>query len=705
MPENVMNAVPNRRSLRCLAACLSLGQAAAACAATTYYWPELPIGAVPPCNGSLQACIDGTAAGDTIVIEGAVQSDLVHRYSSVTINEDVFITHALTLLGDPAVDAVFGAGHTITVQSPSAGDVSTTLRHLVLNGGAIFMQDNSPAASTFTVEEIRVHEMLASADCAIDVRSSGAVLQTVNISGSTLDFTRPYASGAQPAAICVLGSSGTLTVNIYNNRVHAFNTSLVGGISQNNVLAGGTAAIYGNSVYGAGFEVGISAGSNPGAAAGTLYVHDNWVSGQTASHFSISAAMAVFPESTDVHVTNNTLVHNVTGLLIYDEGGAAPTGRFANNVIAFNSGRGVVQASTFTGIGNRNNMVYANPINQYTPGPGTLTVDPQLMALDDARLRSTSPAIDAGNNADVPGFSSDADAETRIANGTVDIGAYEYRGQQTIVHTAASNNTVFNYSDVSLNSVDTGSLLLATPHHDDAVSTTEATQNVGVYFSGDVGAPWAVYYENNTVPMTVGRRFSVTNIGFGAARFLHASTLGNDVGAFSQLSNASLPNLNGLVLGVTHNYNPGGVGGTYDDERVGFDFFSGHWYLQNQNGADDFQSGRYFNVLVEPLLTVNAFKATVGSDAIARLQLSHRLLDDNPCAAPQVFRDSTSVVNDTALSVQYVRGTGGAPGHWFVVAEGSGATFPAGAVFNVIVDGAQANACSDDNIFADGFDG
>jgi hypothetical protein len=39
------------------------------------------------------------------------------------------------------------------------------------------------------------------------------------------------------------------------------------------------------------------------------------------------------------------------------------------------------------------------------------------------------------------------------------------------------------------------------------------------------------------------------------------------------------------------------------------------------------------------------------------------------------------------------------------VAEGSGATFPAGAVFNVIVDGAQADACRDVSIFADGFDG
>ena len=41
--------------------------AATSHAATTYYWPELPLSATPPCGGSLQACIDGTAAGLHVV--------------------------------------------------------------------------------------------------------------------------------------------------------------------------------------------------------------------------------------------------------------------------------------------------------------------------------------------------------------------------------------------------------------------------------------------------------------------------------------------------------------------------------------------------------------------------------------------------------------------------------------------------------------
>ncbi|HZP66093.1 MAG TPA: choice-of-anchor Q domain-containing protein [Rudaea sp.] len=701
-----MNRMLPPSSGLCIASALLLGVCAVSPAsATTYIWPELPLGATPPCNGTLQACINGTVAGDTVLIEGAVQPDLVDRYGSVLINETLTIPHALTLMGDTNVDAVFGTGHSITAATDVTGDQSITLRHLVLQGGSIVLTDNSTAASTFTVEDIRMDEMLAGSDCAINLGGNGTLQLTVNVGNNTLELRQPYTSGF-PFGICVLGSSsGVLTTNIYDNRVHAENGALFGGISQNNAMSAGTATIDGNTVTGAGFDRGITVGPIPGAPAASIYVHDNWVAGQTGFHVSTPAALLVQPQNSTVHLTNNTLVYGRSGLMLIANSGTAPSGTIANNLIAFNTVSGIVIPPAFSGIGNHNNLVYANASNTYTPGAGTLTVDPMLNGVRDARLRSGSPAIDAGSNADVPGLSADADAEPRIANGVVDIGAYEFRGQETIVHTADAGNTVFNYSNVALPALDSGALLLATPHHDPAIPVAEATQNVGVFYSAAPGAPWAVYYENPGVAMTPGRRFSVTSIGFGAARFLHTSTLANDVNNFSQLSNATLPNLTGLVLGVTHNYNPGGVSGTYDDERLGFTFQSGHWYLENQNGADDFPSGRYFNVLVEPLLALNAFKATVGAAPAASLVLPHRLLDDNPCAAPQVFRDSTTGVNDTALSVDYQRGSGGAPGHWYVVAEGSSAMFPAAAAFNVIVDGAQANACRDDVIFANGFDG
>jgi hypothetical protein len=122
--------------------------------------------------------------------------------------------------------------------------------------------------------------------------------------------------------------------------------------------------------------------------------------------------------------------------------------------------------------------------------------------------------------------------------------------------------------------------------------------------------------------------------------------------------------------------------------------------------------GVSFNVVVAPFFaTANAFQI-VSPTAASRVPLSHFLLDDNPCAAPQVSRVDTPLTSaglvddDVPLSVDYSAGIGAAPGHWFIRAEGIGSpAFPAGAAFNVLVPGTQASACRDnDRIFANGYE-
>ena len=56
--------------------------------------------------------------------------------------------------------------------------------------------------------------------------------------------------------------------------------------------------------------------------------------------------------------------------------------------------------------------------------------DPQFVNATggDYHLKDTSPCIDAGDNGSVPsGVDKDLDGNPRIANGTVDIGAYEHQ--------------------------------------------------------------------------------------------------------------------------------------------------------------------------------------------------------------------------------------------------------------------------------------
>jgi hypothetical protein len=68
--------------------------------------------------------------------------------------------------------------------------------------------------------------------------------------------------------------------------------------------------------------------------------------------------------------------------------------------------------------------------NSYvSPGAGVISANPQFVnpLAGDFHLQSTSPALNSGNNAAVPGnVLTDLDGNPRIASGTVDMGAYEY---------------------------------------------------------------------------------------------------------------------------------------------------------------------------------------------------------------------------------------------------------------------------------------
>jgi hypothetical protein len=191
---------------------------------------------------------------------------------------------------------------------------------------------------------------------------------------------------------------------------------------------------------------------------------------------------------------------------------------------------------------------------------------------------------------------------------------------------------------------------------------------------------------------------------------VHTSTVANTTANYTMLDN---PELNGhaeAIAFVTHNWNPGGVGGTYHDHRIGLEYFGTHWYVRNEDLAD-MAAGVAFNIVIaNPFTSINAWVEHVGAAPAAELKLEHPILDDNPCASVQVTRaDGTysvgTVSDDVAFVLAYREGSFGATGHWYIDAVGAGSpTFPANAAFNVMVQGAQADACRDDRIFANSFE-
>jgi hypothetical protein len=135
--------------------------------------------------------------------------------------------------------------------------------------------------------------------------------------------------------------------------------------------------------------------------------------------------------------------------------------------------------------------------------------------------------------------------------------------------------------------------------------------------------------------------------------------------------------------------------------------------VRNEDGSA-MPANLSFNLMLAPLLSPNALQLSPGGQSVRELRIEHPLLDDNACAAPVVGRvddplDGLTVNNPQRYSLEYRAASGaGAPGRWFIVAEGSGTpVFPPNVAFNLIVDGAQAERCRaprDERIFRNGFE-
>lgn len=661
--------------------------------AATLIWPVV-IG--PGCNGSLQECINGATAGDTVRI---VNDDLLTPDGYTAIDEEIEIFKSLTLEAAPGVDAVFAPGRMLLVESPNTGAMVVTLRRLTLQGDLVRVNHFSSAPGTYTLDRIRVDE-LPITNCAIDLNDRGTGSASFVVGDSTLRFTQPLLD--PPSAICARGDRDAWQLSLFRNYIESRVGALEAGILVDSGNSGNI-TISGNQLIVHGAAHGIELRQRDGAPASLVSIHDNLVTGQSSR--GSRHAIGVRPVNTDLRVVNNTLARNGDGLRVFYRDGDTSIGRIANNVFAFNGVALEIDAgyTTFT---RDQNLGFGNGVDGIAVGEGTVGVDPQFVGMHDFRLRATSPARDNGNNADVPtvlGVAFDADGERRIANGIVDIGAFEWIGDQSVRHVATATNISGNNTLLQgLDSLGSFENVILTPLRG-PVTGAELAQTLGAFQSLGGAGTYYAFHEDIDASLTPGRRIHAFVPLIGATGFLHTTTLGSVVDAYSRISHPELDSRPGAIAIVTHNWNPGGGAGVYHDHRLGLDYAAPNWFVGNQDGAA-MPSGRAFNIAVAPVGSPNAFVREVGGTARAELRLEHALLDDNGCATLQVGRTG-SAFNNTAFSVEYREGGPGAPGHWFIVAEGAGSpTFPANTAFNVMVSGAQANACRTTLLFSDGFE-
>lgn len=375
-----------------------------------------------PCNTTLQACVTGAAAGDTIQI---AQNTLIAE--TVTVDKSLVIEPAVGFT--PQVQYIFvGAAATsidLTVRGMTGG---WGVRGGLGPGGGnltLTVENNSFTAQTFPAIEISD----GSAPGSYGTLSLAARGNTITTTGSGFGCT---------SGISAIATMTTLAAEIVGNTVLANDLSQCAGIETvvGNV-GGGSARIYRNTVRGANFDAGILMrhfGANVGVAttplvgtaAGNLIVGQN---GNVGAPGGIVLSADGNNAALQAQVINNTVALGRTGVLASartDLGGNI-SGQIANNVVVQNSNYDIGIDTGLALLANDHNLVTALG-GTFVPGAGTLVGDPRFVdpAGGNFRLLSDSPAINTGRNSALPvDYTIDLDSAARTQQAIVDLGAYE----------------------------------------------------------------------------------------------------------------------------------------------------------------------------------------------------------------------------------------------------------------------------------------
>jgi len=387
--------------------------------ALTHTWN----GPASPCGSTLQGCINGAAAGDVVQVA-----------TNIPINEDITIAKSLTLTAALGFSPVIGDLHFVLLTNPSPLANRIRFEYFTLPRGHVSAVQTSSGTFDVGIQYLTIQNTFNGLP-EIEVRTSSpggpfGALQ-VGIVGNRL--TIPANSQTFPVTAISLegGNASSLTGLIQQNRIDHFDGGQDGAIGVFNIDADLEVTVLANEIRGSAYNDGVLF-FQFGNGSSTVRFLDNLVVGQTTeSGAPASYVMLVDGGTAAFEIVNNTAAAGDNGILVTgrDDLGASWSGIVANNVISgmTNVGIAIGQPTLTSGVvDNDHNLTFAVGINDFTPGPGTLSADPLFVGAGDYRLTDPSPARNTGNDAPVPSFlTTDLDGNPRHVGGYVDMGAYE----------------------------------------------------------------------------------------------------------------------------------------------------------------------------------------------------------------------------------------------------------------------------------------
>ncbi len=170
------------------------------------------------------------------------------------------------------------------------------------------------------------------------------------------------------------------------------------------------------------------------------------------------------------------------------------------------------------------------------------------------------------------------------------------------VHIARAANIDDNvtYIDHPLTNDNPNAIVLVTQNwNPSGVGGKHNDQPIGVWYSS-AAQKWAIINQDWTTDMPVDRAFNVLITTTGANVFVHTATAVNSTDNYTVINHPLTNDNPNAIVFVTQNYNPGGLGGKYNDQPIGVFYSSSaqKWAVFNQDDTTNMPVDAAFNVIV-----------------------------------------------------------------------------------------------------------